>query len=75
VLIDPDTDELEENSREVLVEAHRTVDEAEARLPRVQLLLGERAAEAKDAVEQLRQTLSHLRDYILQPGWVTTGAA
>ena len=39
VLVDPDTGELEENSRDVLVEAHRTVDEAEARLPRVELWL------------------------------------
>ena len=34
LLEDPETQELEENSREVLVEAYRRVEEAEARLPR-----------------------------------------
>jgi hypothetical protein len=33
LLEDPETGELEETSREVLVEAYRRVDEAEARLP------------------------------------------
>jgi hypothetical protein len=69
LLEDPETEELEENSREVLVEANRRVDEAEARLPRVELVLGDRANEAKRAVEQLRQALAHLHDYIRQPGW------
>jgi hypothetical protein len=69
LLEDPETGELEENSREVLVEAHRRVQEAEARLPRVQLLLGERVAEARRAIEELRSALKHLSDYIRQPGW------
>jgi hypothetical protein len=49
VLVDPDTGALEDNSREVYAEAYRTVAEAEARLPRVELALGERAAEGRQA--------------------------
>jgi hypothetical protein len=45
------------------------VEEAEARLPRVQLLLGERVAEGRRAIEELRSALKHLSDYIRQPGW------
>jgi len=67
VLLDPNDGSLEDNSREVLIEAHRTVDEAEARVPRVQLALGDRADEARHAVEELRQALAHLDDYIRQP--------
>jgi hypothetical protein len=66
---DPETGELEENSRELLVEAYRRVEEAEARLPRVQLLLGKRVDEARRAVDELRSALKHLSDYIRQPGW------
>lgn len=69
LLEDPETGELEENSREVLVEAHRRVDEAEARLPRVELVLGDQGAEARRAVNELRSALRHLSDYIRQPGW------
>jgi hypothetical protein len=64
VLVDPDTGGLEENSWEVLTEAHRTVDEAEARLPRVELVLGNRAAMGRRAVEELRRALSQLTNYI-----------
>ena len=69
LLEDPETGELEENSREVLVEAYRRVGESEARLPRVQLLLGEQVAEGRRAIEELRSALKHLSDYIRQPGW------
>jgi hypothetical protein len=69
VLEDPETGELEENSRQVLVEAYRRVDEAEARVPRVQLLLGDRVTEGRRAIEELRSALKHLSDYIRQPGW------
>jgi hypothetical protein len=68
VLVDPDTGDLEENSWEVLTEAHRTVDEAEARLPRVELVLGDRAAGGRQALEELRRALSQLTEYIRQPG-------
>ena len=66
---DPASGQLEENSRQLLVEAYRRVDEAEARLPRVELVIGDRAIEARRAVEELRSALRHLSDYIRQPGW------
>jgi len=69
LLEDPESGELEENSRQVLIEAYRRVEEAEARLPRVQLLLGDRVAEGRRAIEELRSALGHLSDYIRQPGW------
>jgi sirohydrochlorin ferrochelatase len=66
-LEEPDGPLLEE-SQILYVEASRTVDEAEARLPRVELSLGDRAASGRAAVEHLREALSHLRAYATQSG-------
>jgi hypothetical protein len=68
VLVDPDTGALEDTGAYLLGEARRRVDEAEARLPRARLALGDRATPASDAVGKLRETLRHLADYIRQPG-------
>lgn len=68
VLLEPDTFALEETGAEALDEARRTVAEAEARLPRVQLHLGERAGGATRAVDDLRRAVGHLRSYVSQDG-------
>ncbi len=70
VLIELDTYELEEGSAGILDEARRTADEAEARLPRVQVRVGVDAplARASEAtVASLRAVVEHLRDYTEQP--------
>ncbi len=68
VLVDPDTGAVEDLGGELLVEARRTTEEAEARLPRVQLSLGTRARDGSKAVEALRHAVEHVRNYIQQPG-------
>jgi hypothetical protein len=68
VLVDADTGAVEDLGAELLVEARRTTEEAEARLPRVQLSLGSRASEGAKAVDKLRQSVNHVRNYIQQPG-------
>ncbi|HKD32426.1 MAG TPA: hypothetical protein VKB73_03040 [Gaiellaceae bacterium] len=35
----------------------------------MQLVLGDRVAEGRRAVEELRSSLIHLSDYVRQPGW------
>jgi hypothetical protein len=68
VLVDPDTGAVEDLGGELLAEARRTTEEAEARLPRVQLSLGSRANDGVRAVDKLRHSVDHVRNYIQQPG-------
>jgi hypothetical protein len=67
VLVDTDTGALEETSADMLDEARRTVAEAEARLPRVRLAIGDGAESAIAAVTQLREALDHVQAYLKQP--------
>jgi hypothetical protein len=69
VLLEPfDPYDLNEDSAAIYREARRVVEEAEARLPRVRLLLGDRSEAGRAAVEKLREAITKLRDYIEQPG-------
>ncbi len=69
VLVDPDQGTLYDGLDDPLREAHRVVDELEARLSRVQLAFGPRSAigsAAADGVAELREALDQLHGYYAQ---------
>jgi hypothetical protein len=69
VLVDPDEGTLYEGLGDPLGEAHRVVDEVEARLPRVQMAFGPKSAvgsAAAEGVAELREALNQLHDYYAQ---------
>jgi hypothetical protein len=71
VAVDPDYGTLTEGQAELLDEAERTLNEAEARLPRVQVIAGVDSAagsSAREAVAALRESFDKLIAYVRQPG-------
>jgi hypothetical protein len=71
VLLDPVDWSLEEHSADLLNGARWATDQAEGRLPNLRLRLGAAsggAISSGQAVEKLRGALTHLRNYIGQPG-------
>lgn len=71
VLVDPDYGTLSEGQAELMREAERTLNEAEARIARVQLIVGYDSAAARasrEAVDALRRAFDSLSRYVHQEG-------
>jgi hypothetical protein len=71
VLVDPDYGTLVDTQIDLTREASRTVDQAEARLPRVQVVVGFDSAPGRagrEAVHCARESFERLNAYVRQPG-------